>query len=786
VTDSPRTGRLAARLRTRAPDLLALAAIAALASLVWYFRVLHTAHVAFDLIASGDFYTQIYPMWARIGEWWRSGVLPLWNPYQYAGQPVLASAIYGVLYPPNVLYWFLEPALAIEVLAVGHLIIAGGSMYAFASTIGLGRPASVVAGASFMLSGQMMLHANWFSPAHAAAAWLPLALLALELLFRRTELWVAPLLALAVAFPFLGGWPQTWMYTLYVVVVYGAGRFAAAALSPEERPRLLRASVLGAAAGALAIAWIAPQLLPTLELQSLGPRRTGGLTVLQTMPHGPFTPSALLDDMVDSTPGLPRWAYLGIGALLLAPLSLGAARQRWRVLCFALLAAFSVCAVVAVDSPVHELYRRIGGSQFRVPARLLYVYTAAAAILAAIGFDVVSRLAERRATTAAPAAPARLRWGAAAGLAGLALAGLAAVPMPALSRVHLVATLTLASAALLAPWRIARRLAVFALAAWMIAELAASMENPFLHPVQNRAAYDRYRSAYDFVAEHQGLDRTYLVCRFDRPELMAKQGSLRGIYAITDYEPLSLSRYDRLFRLMEAPQQKRDERFTFVGALQADPTLAHFQLLDAMSVRFVVFLEANFAMQRSLALLAPKWRRAFASPEGALVYRNADPLPRAYLAAHAETVRSEDAALAALTSLVFDPRSSVIIEREEEPAPSAPAPTPIVPARIVRYEPARVEIEVEAPTAGWLVLTDTHYPGWQASVDGVAAPITQANYLFRAVWVEAGAHRVEFDYRPKSFRLGAAAAAGGLAAAAAVLGSEWRSRRVRARSPRSS
>src|SRR5687768_4292446 len=111
----------AARLRMLAPDLVAVAAIALVAVLVWYFRVLRPAHVAFDLLASGDFYTQIYPMWLRIGDWWRSGVLPLWNPYQYTGHPVLACAIYGVLYPPNVVYWFVHAALAIEVLAVAHL-----------------------------------------------------------------------------------------------------------------------------------------------------------------------------------------------------------------------------------------------------------------------------------------------------------------------------------------------------------------------------------------------------------------------------------------------------------------------------------------------------------------------------------------------------------------------------------------------------------------------------------------------------------------------------------------
>jgi hypothetical protein len=159
-----------------------------------------------------------------------------------------------------------------------------------------------------------------------------------------------------------------------------------------------------------------------------------------------------------------------------------------------------------------------------------------------------------------------------------------------------------------------------------------------------------------------------------------------------------------------------------------------------------------------------------------VVYENAEPLPRAYLASHANTAHSEDEALAALTSLVFDPRGSVVIEQGEGAARGARAPAPIVPARIVRYEPAHVEIEVDAPAAGWLVLSDTHYPGWEATVDGAPAPIARANFLFRAVWVEPGSRRVEFAYRPRSFRLGAAAGVAGLAAAGAALLFERRRR----------
>ena len=65
-----------------------------------------------------------------------------------------------------------------------------------------------------------------------------------------------------------------------------------------------------------------------------------------------------------------------------------------------------------------------------------------------------------------------------------------------------------------------------------------------------------------------------------------------------------------------------------------------------------------------------------------------------------------------------------------------------------------VAVGAGARGASLLVLTDVHYPGWKATVDGRPADVERVNYLLRGVAVPAGTHRVEFRYEPLSWRVG--------------------------------
>ena len=151
------------------------------------------------------------------------------------------------------------------------------------------------------------------------------------------------------------------------------------------------------------------------------------------------------------------------------------------------------------------------------------------------------------------------------------------------------------------------------------------------------------------------------------------------------------------------------------------------------------------------------------------VFENRAAMPRAFLTSKALAVPPDDWSIIHMTDTPFDPRTTVLLEREGVTAAageSVLSGAPVAPgerAEVVRYEPDTVVVQVQAQEPRYLVLTDSYFPGWRAWVDGQPVEIERADYLFRAVLVPAGTHTVEWRYQPTSLAIGAAIGAIGLA-----------------------
>jgi hypothetical protein len=139
------------------------------------------------------------------------------------------------------------------------------------------------------------------------------------------------------------------------------------------------------------------------------------------------------------------------------------------------------------------------------------------------------------------------------------------------------------------------------------------------------------------------------------------------------------------------------------------------------------------------------------------VYENIGLLPRAYIVHDAWTVPDDAGAMAALGHEAFDPRKTVVLTDPAAPMVSAGSSVDSFgeSALVEVYQPERVVIRAALNRPGYLVVSDTHYPGWKVWADGSPHPIQQANLLFRAVALSEGDHLVEFRFEPDTLRWGA-------------------------------
>ena len=77
-------------------------------------------------------------------------------------------------------------------------------------------------------------------------------------------------------------------------------------------------------------------------------------------------------------------------------------------------------------------------------------------------------------------------------------------------------------------------------------------------------------------------------------------------------------------------------------------------------------------------------------------------------------------------------------------------------ANIKVYTPSKIVIEVDSPQNNTLILSDSYYPGWRATIDDQTTMINRTDGALRRIDVPAGQHSVIMTYQPLSFTLGLA------------------------------
>jgi hypothetical protein len=238
-----------------------------------------------------------------------------------------------------------------------------------------------------------------------------------------------------------------------------------------------------------------------------------------------------------------------------------------------------------------------------------------------------------------------------------------------------------------------------------------------------------------------------------------KSGMVHRRMIVGDYEPLHPQPYLDLI----------NSSSLWHGRMDLERTPEYSRLLNLMGVR------ETLAFSPLAALGAVREAQTQSIKTGDLwTVKRKSALPRTFVVYQTHVDANPVTARARILSEEFRPLQEAVVAVGSALQPST------LPQRgsatIHHYEHDRVEVDATCYGPCLLVLTDLFYPGWEARVEGEEIPIVKTDVAFRGVPLPAGQHRVEFRYRPLSFRAGAWLFLFGMAASIFGL---WRDRRPR-------
>jgi hypothetical protein len=701
------------------PSLRHLIAAGVLCGLwgLFFWRILTPNLLDRLIFADVDFVQHYYAFAAYQAERLRQGELPLWNPYNHAGDPFAGNIQFAAFYPPrwiSALLWGADGLSQEEyqLEAALHVLLASLLMYAFLWRCTHSRSAALVGSVLYAYSGYLTSYPLFQVSVIASAVWLPLLLLGVHMsITERGAAFSGIVLgAAAVALSLLGGHPQT---TLYITYLGAAYLFVQGAQHGLRWHALLgRLALLGGLGGALS----AVQLLPALELSRLSSR----LIDYGYLDKGNgFQWVELLHVFVPQVWTSISPLYVGIGGLLLALMGgLRGGRIRWLWLGVVVVGLF---VGLGANSAAYDLFYLVvpGFNVFRQQERIAVLVSFALIMLAVEGLLWWrSAPAEQR----QPFLYAGAAFSAVTGALGLAAAS--GAPLP--PNPFVFATFMALLAAIWAGQRSSGHRATVVLLVLIVVDLFT---------VNTRqAGYQSDRS------EH-------------RVQLAEPLSALPT--APTDIRwrvdgAAGLQGYGTLFRI---PDIYGTGPFT-LASVDALRTLPVDRFWEVLSVRYVTTADET-PPGVPLMLLA---EAANYDGQRYRVYELADPRPLAHLVYDS---RDAGGSPEFARQIMADPRVNL---REMavtlQPLPAAlPVERPTVSAvedfQILSPEVWTMTVHTSAPAL--LTLSLVRYPGWEASINGQAADVLDVNGGLVGVLLPAGENlRVRLTFRPVSLMIGAA------------------------------
>ncbi|HTV41669.1 MAG TPA: YfhO family protein [Candidatus Sulfotelmatobacter sp.] len=696
------------------------------------------------------------------------GDFPLWNPNLDCGIPNLASIAGALLYPINLLLLPVAPFYAAGLAAFLKLFLAGLFTMLYVRLLGASNAGAFLSGVVFSLSGFMVC---WLGHPHVnCALCLPALLYFIERTFQfgrnhveslasKTSLRVWACLGITFGCLLLGGHPPTMIHVAGFAGIYFLFR-----LTGQWDDQALARIGLAVAAVVIGCFLAAPAILPFLEYYRYGSTDASSMALNRAAIKLPLNTLILWlcpklngtalegheDIMLWLGIGnlLPnfveRSGYVGILPWMLALCGVIFNRNRLTVF-FGLSIVVSLLAVYGMP-PFPALFESAPIIKDANPTRLLLIAGFGVAVLAGLGWDGFYRLENSR----------KRLWAMAGFWLFMAVVALCFWDkieprwkyLDAASRAYvepqflMMAGNVVVAGALLLPsiggQRVMRSIIGVG---WVTLDLLS-----FGMGINPTISHDDYYPGAPSIGWLQ-QDKTNFRILGLGTALVPDTSELYGIKDARGYDFISIKRYEQL--------------------IDGTPGLLFFYRAAAALPNALPMLGVKYVLNFNSAPPAPPQFDLVYS-NTVTIYRNRQFQGRA-MTVFDYSVDKPASILVTIRSGSFNPRQSLLLEQEPTvsgPRLSGPEASKALAestTRIASEKPDELTVEASMPQPGFLLLLDTWYPGWKATVNGLSSPILRADYNFRAVRLPAGKSVVQFSYQPESFRLGMGLFLAGLA-----------------------
>ena len=701
------------------------------------------------------------------------GTVPLWDPQIYGGVPLASVGTMSGDYwyfPMTVLYWL---KLAPEKIVVSsyflHVLLAGLGTYLFLRAKRFSGTASFISAVGYMFTGSMvsLIYAGHDAKI-AVSALLPWLLLFIDKTVGTRKLVWALLAGLVIGLALMSPHVQMSYYLLLAGFFFALARIYQNYRAEKNRNNILKKLGLGLvmlAAGFSLYAVQALTLQDYIKFSARGQDKGYAYATSYSMPPEEIVNivwpefSGMIDKDSGERPTHWYWGrrdlklhteYVGVIPFLLALIGLIYSKRKRLKLFFLVFGIFALIVAFGGFTPLYYLvyYLIPGMSKFRSPAMIFNLFSFAVAVLAAAGvqslMDGQSGKKLFRNLLIGLGSALLLGFvltGAKDGMTSM-LSGFAARGWGAqalwqgygeMVKGYWIAFVILLMGALLI-WLLAKR--KIPLTWWAV--MAGLLI--FAEMWRVDARFMKVVSPADYFS----MDEVVRVLERDK-----------SLYRVMPLQVHQSGNYLKLFNIQtvggESPNPLR--RYNEFVGINAQRLLPDFHnILDMNGLNYMSILGVKYLLLQQ-PLNHPDFTLHDSCYGGQVkIYQYQKALPRAWLAGNYEVIARETEILERIKQSSFDPSRTVILEELPEGFVSAKQLQGIV--TVDEYQPNQIKLTVETSTPAIMVMSENHYPAWQAYLDGQPVKTYRADYTFRAVVVPAGKHKVEFKYQSKPFNTG--------------------------------